>query len=196
MLLHKKNIWILVIVVMVQVVYASTNPFSQISIQSEKASCKKHSSTKDLFLFQYVQNVHVLLADNSTIDADRLDITFLGRGLDAQGKKKGGRATLDNFKKVAFVGHVIVKNGNRIVHADRADVDVANYICTLVGNVHVEQAQHEQKDIPLKISSTRATINLTTKEVVFEGSVAAPVSTVIALGDKSLFGDKTKEQKA
>ncbi len=50
------------------------NPLSKLVITSNKAVCKKDKNTKNLFVFTYLDNVLVTLADGSTIKSDELEI--------------------------------------------------------------------------------------------------------------------------
>jgi lipopolysaccharide export system protein LptA len=166
------------------------DPFSHIKITSNKATCQKCKDRPHTFIFNYLENVNVVLADGSIITADSLEIVFDSKGakvLDNSRHKKqhaqnGEKSNnLSNIKQIIFKNNVHISNQNRCAQADSATVNILENTCKLDGNVKIKQTKVAQKDIPVDVQSTQALINLKTYEVTLLGSSQDPVSTVIEL---------------
>ncbi|KKQ33497.1 MAG: hypothetical protein US49_C0001G0177 [candidate division TM6 bacterium GW2011_GWF2_37_49] len=176
------------------------DPFSKILITSEKAVCKKDDSAKNVFLFNYLGNVVVTLADGSKITAKSLEITLDGKGIKVfdgaaskpfkhkKGKHKNkSDKNTSHVKKIIFKNNVKIFNNNRQASSDSAEIDMQENTCKLIGNVKIIQNKtSEKKDIPLNIQSSCALINLKTSEITLLGSSKDPVSTIVELGKEIL----------
>lgn len=174
----------------------SINPLSKIVITSHKAICQKDPINAQLFMFNYLGNVKVVFADNSTITADSLEVLFDGKAIEKTIKTdptqtttqhKNSRThtntTLSQFKKIIFKNNVDLINQNRTFSAQKAELNLIENNCKLEGNVCIAQQKASPKDLPISIESQEAMINLTTNEITFQGSYATPVSTTISLNE-------------
>lgn len=174
-------------------VYAQPDIFSKVVITSKRATCKKDGESKHSFIFRYLDNVVVTLADKSIIKADALEVILTtahakkscGHKNNADTKQKTGNL----FKKIFFTGNVHVTSGQRALIADKATINVGNKTCLLEDNVSIEQKKTNPSDIPLTTRSARATINLATMETILEGNDQEPVTT-------SLVFDEQQTKKA
>lgn len=185
----------------------SVNPLSKITITSTRATCQKDKVNPQFFNFNYHGNVVVTFADQSTMTADQLEIIFEGKDL---GKKflahdnnksaqpsttQSQQKPLDQFKKVTASGHVTLTSQNRKAQAQKAEIILAQKLCTLTGNVTIRQKKTKPKEFPLTIESDQATLNLQTDELLFTGSESKPVNTVISLEDYEPLNKNTKKSK-
>ena len=177
----------------------TVNPLSKIIITSNRATCQKDIIIPQQYVFNYQENVVVTFADKSTITANNLEIVFDGKAL---GKKEAPDTTktnfLDKFKKIIFCGNVVYTSQSRTVTAKKAELQLAEHICTLTGNVAIQQKKNAPKEIPITIESDEAKLNLQTQELLLSGSLEKPVNTVISLEDYEPLKKKknTKTQKA
>ena len=181
----------------------AVDPFSHIKITSNKATCQKCKDSPHTFIFNYLENVKVVLADSSTITADSLEIIFDSKGaksLDNSKQKKHQAKSnekpnnLSNIKQITFKNNVNISNQNRKAQADCATINILENTCKLDGNVKIKQIKVVQKDIPLDVQSSQALINLKTYEVTLLGSSQDPVSTVIEL-NKNVMSSAEQSKK-
>jgi lipopolysaccharide export system protein LptA len=181
----------------------AVDPFSHIKITSNKATCQKCKDSPHTFIFNYLENVNVVLADNSTITADSLEIIFDSKGVksldNSKHKKHNAKSDeksheLSNIKQITFKNNVKIANQNRKAQADSATINILENTCKLDGNVKIKQIKVAQKDIPLDVQSTQALINLKTYEVTLLGSSQEPVSTVIEL-NKDVMSSSGQSKK-
>lgn len=182
---------------------AGIDPFSKITITSEKATCKKSDTAKDVFVFNYIGNVVVVLADSSKITSKSLEITLDGKNIKifeenkTQTKKNKAQNDSDKkpsqVKKIIFKNNVQILNQNRQACSDTAEINMQENTCKLEGNVKIIQHKTAQKkDTPLNIQSNSALINLKTSEITLLGNSSEPVSTVVELGKGILSSNRKK----
>ncbi len=166
---------------------------SKITITSTRATCTKNSINRNLFVFNYYENVTITFADKSTITAQQLEIIFEGKAFCEKNianhtvadTKKGcvqvKQNPLEKFKKITASGNVVFNSKNRTAKAKKAELYLAEHLCNLIGDVTIQQKKIVPKDIPITIESEQATINFRTDELTFAGSDSNPVSTVISI---------------
>ena len=171
--------------------YATNDLFSKVIITSKRATCKKNSALPQTLAFNYLDNVIVTFADQSTVKADTLEIIF--DDITQQKKKSqklpaphGAKNFKDHFKKVEFRNNVRINRAQHSIAADKGLFNVADNTCRLEGNVIIKQAKTKDSDIPVTVQSNRATLNLATMETVLEGSDAQPVHTCFMFEESSL----------
>lgn len=200
----KSFIFVVSLFAMVATQQASINPLSKITITSKRASCQKDKAQPQFFIFNYHDNVVVTFADKSTITTDQLEVIFEGKDLEKQltTRRQSQRPTaatsakpLEKFKKVTASGNVVLTSQNRTATAQTAELLLAQHLCTLNGNVTIQQKKTSPKDFPITIQSNQATINLQTDELLFTGTEATPVNTVISLEDYEPLHKKSKKTK-
>jgi hypothetical protein len=201
----------------------AVDPFSHVKITSNKATCQKCKDNPHTFIFNYLENVNVILADGSNITADSLEIVFDSKGakvLDNSKHKKHHAkndekssnekssnekssnekssneksSNLSNIKQITFKNNVNIYNQNRKARADCATINILENTCKLEGNVKIKQTKVAPKDIPLDVQSAQALINLKTYEVTLLGSSQDPVSTVIEL-NKNIISSPEQPKK-
>jgi len=177
------------------------DPFSKVVITSLNASCTKDHNAKGLFIFQYRDNVRIMFADNSSVTADFLEITFDGQSekktnsAATQKLQKSTTASIKNFKKIVLKNNVCIQNAQRKATADSAELFLAEQRCLLDGNVKIWQFKQAEKDIPVTIQSQKAALSLRTGEVKLLGSAIEPVCTTIVLeGHPSLKNKRIKNK--
>jgi lipopolysaccharide export system protein LptA len=185
---------------------AKVDPLSKISITSDRAICSKNAQVKDEVIFKYLDNVTVELADRSTITSRELEIVGNVAALSkkrtppitkesekrtpkqASAQIDPNNKTLEYFKKITFSGCVTINNAHFKATADSADIAVGEKTCLLKGSVHVKHTQNNPARIPpIDIKSEAATIKIDSGHVIFAGSSANPVNTVIDLNNHSII---------
>lgn len=194
---------ILFVVILFFTPLIAVDPFSRILITSDKAVCKKDASIKNIFIFNYLGNVVVTLADGSKVTSKLLEVTLDGKGIKVfdnsntspkhkKIKHKNEEAnSSSHVKKIIFKNNVKIFNNNRQASSDSAEIDMRENTCKLVGNVKIIQNKtNEKKDIPLNIQSNCAVINLKTSEITLLGSSKDPVSTIVELSKEVLTPDR------
>jgi lipopolysaccharide export system protein LptA len=178
--------------------HKTQNPFTRISITSNKALCQKDKKNQNIYTFHYIDNVIVLFADGSKVSADTLEIVFDNKTgtqptlTPIQNNKK----FLSKFKKITFKNNVHVISSNRSAWADRAELFPTTQICQLEGHVKIQQIKDQPKDIPLSIESEKAVLNLDTNELTFLGSTANPVSTMIEIDQNVKISSRSNSKPA
>lgn len=186
---------------------ASINPLSKIVITSNRATCQKDQADPNFFIFNYHENVVITFADKSTITADSLEVVFEGQSL---GKKIvpaqktrtkktqqtiAKQSPMEKFKRITLSGNVTLINQNRKAQANKAELYLNEHRCMFTGNVIIQQQKTTAKEIPIKIESEQATLDLQTDEVLFTGSAINPVNTVISLEGYEPLQKKQKKRK-
>ena len=172
------------------------DPWSKIVITSNRATCHKDKAHQKNFIFKYLDNVIVTLADKSTVNADELELV-LDSTKNTKAKKPEAsdhKKTLSQLKQLSFKNHVVFKSGQRKACADYVVIDVAKNICTLDGNVKIWQAKENHKDVPITIESQKAIMHLKTFAVQLAGTSEHPVSTTIDLEDHPSVQKKSKSR--
>ena len=181
------------------------DPWSKIVITSNKATCHKDKAHQKNFIFKYLDNVIVTLADNSTVKADELELVLdstkntkstknLKSGSGKKPEASDHKKTLSQLKQLSFKNHVVFNSGQRKACADRVVIDVAKNICTLDGNVKIWQAKENPKDVPITIESQKAIMHLKTFAVQLAGTSEHPVSTTIDLEGHPSVQQKSKSR--
>ena len=170
---------------------AKSDPFSKVIITSNRATCKKGLAMPHTLIFNYLDNVSVIFADQSTVKADRLEILFETNAPKKQPLLSSPNAILSknfaqHFKKIEFHNNVRIKNNQHSIKADKGLFNIIDNTCLLEGNVTIEQAKVKKSDIPVTVQSNRATFNLTTMETTLEGSNTQPVHTCFILENSDL----------
>lgn len=183
---------------------AGIDPFSKIKITSEKAICKKSINLKDVYIFNYIGNVVVTLADSSKITSNSLEIELDGKNIKVFGKNKNSSEKKvrhqnksdkkpSQVKKIMFKNNVQIFSKNRQASSNMAEINMPENTCKLEGNVKIIQTKtNQKKDIPLNIQSNSALINLKTSEITLLGNSSEPVSTVVELGNGILSSNRKK----
>ncbi len=165
----------------------SIDPFSRISITSERATCKRIS--KQQYNCLYENNVIIKLADDTTVTATSLALVF-----DKKAKVEGAKEKT-TLQTATLDGNVLLKNKKYTARARSAVINVQTKTCTLKDDVQINQKKVDLKDIPLEVASSQATINLATQALTFEGSKDQPVQTTLILeGHPSLTSVKRKKK--
>jgi len=178
----------------------ATDPFAKIVITSTNATCskiKEANQIKDLFKFEYRDNVNVSFADQSTISSSFLTVLFDTSvpkktvNPSIKKNKNTSKQALQNFKSITFETNVCLKKGSRKAVANSAKLFPQEQRCLLEGDVRIWQAKTKPTDVPVLIKSEKAELNLTTWQVNFIGSSQNPVSTTIVLEGHPAFAKKT-----
>ncbi len=156
--------------------------FDHITITSTRASAQKKN---EKFIITYQGNVAVKLGDGTTITSESLTIN-----LDKMPFVAGCTFDISNFKHIEFDGGIAIKSNNHYANAQKALLDMEQKVCTLLGNVFLEQKKVSPDDIPVTTRCQKATINLGTQEITVLGSNKEPVCTTISLEGSSLFSKK------
>lgn len=180
LIFHKKICILLFLMGILPCVIAETiNPLSKIVITSNNATCSKQTQDQHAYQFQYQENVQVTFADQSKVTADLLEIIFDGQETKNTAKKTD--KNLSHFKHITFKNNVCIENANRKAVADCARFYVQDQTCELEGNVKIWQKKEKKSDVPIKMTSQKACMNLVTGQLQFVGSSVTPVSTTIVL---------------
>ena len=167
------------------------SPLSNVTIKSKKVICRKNSKDSKLFDFNYLENVVVTFADESSISSGSLKIVldlFGSSTLNVSSDSKScskGKSKMSVAKKITFKNSVKFVRGNRTVTADKAKIFVDKNECLLIGNVKIVQTKQDSEDIPITTECDKATVNLKTEELVLEGALNKPVTTVLVIGEKT-----------
>jgi len=170
------------------------HPFSKIIITSTHAVAKKDPATPGAFLLRYHDDVHVTLADQSTVVAKQLDMVLHGTTGSKQHAAcaKGSttvpaQPSLDACKKITFSHNVCITQRHRKACADKATFYPREQKCLLEGNVSITQEKGASRSqVPVAITSQKAELNLVTGTINFIGSSQKPVSTTIVLNEEVL----------
>lgn len=172
-------------------------PLSKIVITSNNAECKK--SDRGNYIFTYIDNVLVKLADNSTINSDKLEIeldTKKTNLLDQTNTTTSPHESqLSQFKKITFLDNVFIKRTNRTVKTNKAELFLEKKECKLLGNVEIEQTKINPKDLPIKTFCNEAILNLETEKLTLLGQTQKPVNTEIILENHPSLLKKIKTKK-
>ena len=136
---------------------------------------------KECYCFEYKDDVKVTFADQSTITSDTLKILVFTEKTSKHDNNLPKTIIPSVIKKIDMNGNIKVKSLQDIIQADHAEIVSEKNICALRGNVRVEHSQQKQADMPVVLTSSCATFNLETKEVLFTGEEKNPVTTVIRL---------------
>ena len=173
------------------------DPFEKITVQSESALFERELLDKSSFRLEYSGNVRVTLADETSITSKTLEI-FLSAGKKGPEGFSGGV----EIKKIIFRKNVLIDDKSRKISASCAELIVPEKLCTLNGNVKIEQSNVEGgafvkgdtlkdgetvsrgESIPFVTECDRAQIEWDTKKIFFEGAKHKPVNTTIELGGK------------
>lgn len=185
---------------------ATVDPLSKITIQSNRAICSKNKDIRQELIFKYLDDVRVEFADHSTVQAHELEVVcYLKKSekkielenIDAQRAKpvmeKQDKA-LSHFKKITFTGDVVINKDEFKATADSADITIADRVCLLKGNVHIQHKKEKQQDLPVDLKSQVATIKLNSGQILFAGSSRNPVSTVINLENHPIIRNKNSKK--
>jgi len=181
------------------------DPWSKIVVTSNKATCNKDNSPEKNFIFKYLDNVTVTLADKSTVKADELELVLDSKSNKKSNKKNSlvsgelaehthNNKTLSQLKTLSFKNHVVFHSGQRKAIADTVVIDIAQNTCTLNGNVKIWQAKEHDKDVPIVIESNKAVMHLKTFAVELVGTSECPVSTTIDLEGHPSVQKKSKSR--
>ncbi|HBS48277.1 TPA: hypothetical protein DEO28_04295 [Candidatus Dependentiae bacterium] len=197
----------------------SSNPFSKITITSNKAVCEKDKNNAENYLITYKDDVLVKLADESNLRAGSLAITLksspvdekVGKNLKAKNSKikkvekvidKNGKQDKKNdnmmgmFKKIEILENIHIQQKNRFLTAGKIEVFPDRKICELSGDVKIEQKKENPKDVPITAECSNATLDMNTEEICLFGTPQKPVTTVIIIeGYPSLMKKKKTPQE-
>ena len=201
-------------------IFLGVDPFSKITITSQKAVCKKNQHEPKVFTFTYMQNVDVTFSDGSKINAEELEIeldaTKITKKLDSkltntnenentlsrkeESKEnrsidKTSKDDLKQFRKIIFKKNVCVQNTNRSVRSDLAEIFLQEKKCKLSGNVKIEQTKNNPKDLPILTQCDEALLDMQNEEITFLGTSTEPVNTVITIAGRPGILKKVKTRK-
>lgn len=172
---------------------AIRSPLSKITISSKMMEYSVLPEKKSN-VFDYQGNVAVTFADNSTIDADNLVIVL-------NHQKKSNHQFVEKktvippiVASIKMSGNITVRSNEDVITADKAEIAAQSNLCVVSGNVKVNHAKKKPSDIGVALTSSQATINLETKEIIFLGKAASPVSTILNL-DNYTIGKKTSKKQ-
>jgi lipopolysaccharide export system protein LptA len=152
--------------------HADSNPFSHITITSEKATGHRNHSNKNKMTIVYETNVQITLADETKISAEVLSIDLLLE------KKESKQSPIE---KVILKKNVLLKKENKVIRADEAQIIIPDSQCTFHGNVSIIQNKMNEKDVPFKTMCSQASFNWNDETIALEGSKSAPVLTTLEL---------------
>lgn len=175
-------------------VNASVAPLSTITISSKKMTgAPTHNTARD-YAVSYTEDVKVVLADQSVITADKLEV-IMHHGIMQKNNKKNAETTAP-YKEIKLSGNVHIKRREHAVSADAAEFIVAKQACKVAGNVKIVQAAKQSAEMPLVIHSNQALLDLTSEKLILLGSQAQPVTTTLVIGDAVGFKKKSSTRKA
>jgi lipopolysaccharide export system protein LptA len=160
------------------------DPFSKITIKSVRARCVPVEASKTLLL-TYSDSVVIRLADDSLIITDELKVT-LEKNIRDKDKTEKDKDFSQVCKNFSLVGRVCLRRGKQEIYAHRADVDLKTNLCTLLKDVRIVQHGLKQESNPVEVTSSQATYNFKTEELVLVGSSKNPVSTTLLLGKNNI----------
>ncbi len=160
-----------------------TNPFSKIEITSNKAIGKKDNNQENILIFTYLENVNINFADNSTAKCKELTIELDTKKKSNPKEVKITQKNIDlgPITKITLNKNILISQANRKIKADNAIFLPNKKICNLSGNIEIKQEKNNSKDLPITTKCNKATLNLETDQVLFEGKTDQPVSTIISL---------------
>lgn len=161
-----------------------TDPFSKITIKSVRARCTPVEASKELLL-TYSGDVIIRLADESVITTDELKVT-LEKDTRNKNRSAQDKDLSQVCKNFSLVGRVCLRRGKQEICAHQADVDLKTTLCTLLKDVKIVQHGLKQESNPVEVTSSRATYNFKTEELVLVGSSKDPVSTTLMLGKNNI----------
>lgn len=170
------------------------SPFSKIEITSNRATGYKDKQIKDIFYFNYLDNVLIKFADGSSAKCEELKIKI-------NTKKK--QNLIDNkqennlgpIEEIALSKNILIIQNNKSIKADYAHIYPQTKICELSGNIEIEQVKENTKDLPINTKCHKARLNLATQEISVHGNEIAPVSTTIDLQNYTGLTNSNKKEK-
>ena len=165
---------------------------SKITITSNKASCQQHLQNKKQFTFTYSENVKVTFSDGINASADTLVVEIDTEKNTATSVKE---SKTDQIKTITMSDHVHFAQPGRKARADKAVFYPEKKQCLLIGNVHINQKQTDNKTIPMSVSCSKAALDLVSGNVKLLGTDQAPVSTTLVLNKKSSLLQQPLVQK-
>lgn len=174
---------------------AKSDPFSKISISSDRAQGAPDVHDKKAYRLTYQDSVKAEFADGSFVTADELAVCFDLHKTPTGGKGSQEESKALPLKQARFSGSVCVKRQGQHIVADRLEVVPQKRLCHLEGNVIIKQEKAGDKGFPVEMKSDKATLNLETGDVTFEGSPKKPVKTVLDLSSKPLFKKQKKKRR-
>ena len=160
----------------VQLEALSKDPFSKITVKSQRALLSKSKNDSSRFCLQYKTNVSVTLADSTTVSSDILDV-FVNT-------KKDKEEGTSDVEKIVFKDRVKMNRENRHIKADMVEIFAQEKRCMLKGNVVVEQKNDGKKSVPVVTRCEQAQFFWGKDEVELVGSETKPVCTKIELGGR------------
>lgn len=156
------------------------DPFSKITVKSERACFKKMPQDNSSFSLQYKDNVHVCFADSTTVSADQLEVIVQDKTA---------------VERVIFKNNVVVRREHRNVYADNVEIRVHEKLCTLSGHVRVEQLKNGQGELPMCTMCEKARVHWGSDKIELVGCDETPVCTTIELGGKLRLFHKKRSEK-
>jgi len=165
----------------------SKDPFSKITVKSQRALLSKNKKDSSRFCLQYKTKVFVTLADSTTVSSDLLDV-FVNT-------KKTKEGTASGVERIVFKDRVKMDRENRHIKADTVEILAQEKLCMLKGNVIIEQKNDGKKSIPVVTKCERAQFSWEKDEVELVGSETKPVRTKIELGGRVQAKREKKAEK-
>lgn len=178
----------------------SIDPLSKINISSKTLKLSIEEDESKNLSMEYKENVHVVLADETTINSNFLkfvlDKSITGDKAENSSDKQNNE--ISKIKKIFLEDNIVYSSKNRTVKADKAELFVEDKKFYLKGNVEVSQKKEKPKDLPIVIKGEEVKIDLNKDEVLICGTEDKVVETSIDLvGYPTLLKRiRTKEEKA
>ncbi|KKP23846.1 MAG: hypothetical protein SZ59_C0003G0070 [candidate division TM6 bacterium GW2011_GWF2_28_16] len=158
------------------------SPFSRIEITSERASGYKDNKVKDIFYFNYLDNVLIKFADGSTAKCEELKIKINTKNNKTLNQENNSQKVNNGpIEEINLNKNIFITQKNKSIKADNAKIFINTKICKLSGNIEIEQKKLNPKDLPISTKCDKANLNLITEEINVLGNTTSPVSTVIVL---------------
>lgn len=180
------------------------DPLSKIIIKSKNLKFENKTSNEADSIIRYEGLVSVVLADNTKINSDLLEVT-IDKSLMSSNKEKKEETVLESkkdksskIKKIFFEGNLTIESANRNARAEKAELIFNEKKVYLKNNVEIIQKKEKPKDLPIVIKGEEVMLDLQSNDVVVMGSDKKPIETTIELeGYPGLLKKiKTKEDKA
>ena len=163
---------------------APKKPFSKIVITSEKATCSRHKTDKNIMLVSYKDNVEIKLSDGTKISSGELEIEFSNKELVSAGSSKSTKE-ITPLKTIRLKHDIHLNKENKAITADMATIDVTSSQCSLKGNVSITQHKAHAKDIPFKTKCSSALFNWNNETIAFEGTKESPVVSKLEIPEQN-----------
>jgi len=164
----------------------SEDPFSEITVSSDKALFKRVEAHPETYRLEYDGDVSVSLADGTIVTSKNLKV-FVKTG----GHGPSRAVHEDNFlgsepevEQVVFLENVEISRKNQKILADRIEIVVPEKCCYAKGHVKIMQESEGEVEVPLQAECAYAQIRWEDDEIFLRGDKNRPVCTRLILGKK------------